>query len=113
MSTGADIQRERHPYLYFEDGDIILAAHASPSLIQTFCVHRALLAHYSEVFRDMFVVGAASSKPDTIPEVRLPSDDCASDVATFLDVVYNALYAPYILLATALCSRARSQEFPS
>ena len=109
MNIDTEVQRVRHPSLYLEDGDIILAARAeSANLVQTFCVHRALLAHYSEVFRDMFVVGAAPSTQDATPEVVLPSDDLASDIATFLGVIYNAPYVQLSSPAAALSSHATS-----
>lgn len=81
---------QKHATLCFDDGDIALAAPLDATSKQMFLVHRVLLAHHSEVFRDMFVVAHeadAKHHYDGAPLVALP--DRAEDVADLLDVMYN------------------------
>lgn len=87
------MELERHPALYFDDGDIILSTYATPTSRQLFRVHRVFLSHYSEVFRGMFAVVSATNVEDTyegLPLVKMPDDDTAEAVASLLDVMYNS-----------------------
>lgn len=87
---------ERHPSLYHADGDIVLSAKASPEQRQLFRVHKVFLAHYSDVFRDMFQVVSQENHDETydgVPVVTMPDDDTAEDFATLLDIVYSPTYA--------------------
>lgn len=94
------MQIERHPSLYLADGDIILSAKASPELRQLFRVHKVFLAHYSDVFSDMFQVVSQEHSDETydgVPVVTMPDDDNAEDLALLLAVVYKPVYVPSLL----------------
>ena len=83
------MQVEKHPSLYHADGDIILSA-KGPELHQLFRVHKVFLAHYSDVFKDMFQLGAevpADETYDGVPMVTMP--DNAEDLTTLLEVLYK------------------------
>ena len=87
------MQVERHPSLYHADGDIILAASASPELRQLFRVHKLFLAHHSDVFKDMLQLGQGAQVDaiyDGVPVVAM--SDKAEDLAALLDIIYNPTY---------------------
>lgn len=92
------MELNRHPSLYFEDGDIVLSAYATLTSRQLFRVHRVFLSHYSEVFRGMFAVVSTTNIDeayDGTPLLRMPDDDTAEAVASLLDVMYNSRCALY------------------
>ena len=77
---------EKHPTLYFDDGNIILSCGST-----LFCVHRTLLAKHSPVFREMFVP-KDDVKLDVIRGCKLfPMDDSREEMEALLDVMYNGL----------------------
>lgn len=87
------MELERHPALYFEDGDILLSAYATPTSRQLYRVHRTFLSHYSEVFRGMFAVVSATDVEesyDGLPLLNMPDEDTADAVASLLDVMYDS-----------------------
>ena len=76
---------QRHPRLYFADGDIILAAlrfaHHEPGgddgpNYWLFRVHRFLLGHHSTVFANMFADGTAmpGETYEGVPLVEMRGD---------------------------------------
>lgn len=89
----AEPLEERHPSLYFPDGDIALSAKTAAGVTQIFRVDRIFLSRHSEVFRDMFAVSSDKSSGaetyDGVPLVVMPREDVAEDVHTLLDVIYN------------------------
>lgn len=97
MSSSTSAKRERHPTLYFPDGDIILCAWRTSKpegFEQLFRVHRFLLTHHSPVFATMFTLplpGAAQQQGDEVyegaPVVQMA--DRAEDLTGLLTLLYN------------------------
>ncbi|KAI0085472.1 hypothetical protein BDY19DRAFT_449067 [Irpex rosettiformis] len=86
MAHLKDIQK--HPDLWFEDGNVVLIAGTTG-----FRVYRGLLVRQSDVFRDMFSLPQPSSLPieDTYegcPLVCLRHDD-ADELAKVLTIIYG------------------------
>ena len=87
---------ERHPQLYFSDGDIVLAAifstststSSSPAKYQLYRVHRPLLSHNSPVFANLFSDAAPAELYDDTPLVEMIGDT-AEDLASLLMFIYN------------------------
>ena len=92
---------ERHPDLYFADGDVVLAAKLKQTpeskdveerpRYQLFRVHKFLLKHRSPTFTNFF--GDASAAPtevyDGVPLAEMHGDK-AEDFALLLGYLYNA-----------------------
>ena len=85
---------ERHPTLYFPDGDIVLCAAAARGRYQAFRVDRVYLIRSSPVLRDML----SGSSPggltsgdvfDGVQMLRLNDD--ASELANLLELLYNTV----------------------
>ncbi|KAM5546251.1 hypothetical protein V8D89_000377 [Ganoderma adspersum] len=87
----ADFPAERHPTLYFPNGDVILSASidvegASPETsihTQLFRVHKFMLVHHSATFSNMFAdanPGGSGESYDRVPLVELRGDK-AGDLA--------------------------------
>ena len=88
---------ERHPQMYFSDGDIVLAAKvsseptstaSSPSKCQLYRVYRSVLRHNSPVFANLFADAAPGELYDDVPLVEM-TGDAAEDVANLLTFIYN------------------------
>ncbi|KAI0324294.1 hypothetical protein GY45DRAFT_1263095, partial [Cubamyces sp. BRFM 1775] len=71
-----------HPSLYFDDGNVILAAGRT-----LFCVHRSLLSKHSPVFQDLFD-GARDRHRGLL---HVPMEETADEVEALLNVVYDGL----------------------
>ena len=88
----SDSCTERHPTLYFSDGDVVLSASTGGTTpeFQVFRVHKFLLKHHSPTFANMFL--DADAEPgesyDRVPMVALQGDK-AEDVALLLNYLYN------------------------
>ncbi|TDL15567.1 hypothetical protein BD410DRAFT_756245 [Rickenella mellea] len=83
--------RKKHPKLWFDDGNIILATKLS-----LFRVHRSLLSAYSPVFADMLSLPqpeVAENTIDGLPDVHVVvfSDD-DNEFTHFLRFCYNPRY---------------------
>lgn len=91
-----DITYDRHPSLYFEDGDIVLYAKVTDNVLLLFRVHRSILSCHSEVFRDMFTVGSPQSNEsefyDGLPLVCLANDNY-KDAESLVWALYDPRYA--------------------
>ncbi|KAM5544007.1 hypothetical protein V8D89_002624 [Ganoderma adspersum] len=90
---------ERHPQLYFSDGDIVLVAKVSSKSTSTptagsspqyqlYRVHRPILRHNSPVFANLFADVAPGELYDDVPLVEMIGDT-AEDFATLLTFIYN------------------------
>ncbi|KAI1787046.1 hypothetical protein LXA43DRAFT_896846 [Ganoderma leucocontextum] len=87
---------DRHPQLYFADGDIALLAAKPPSenggppRYLTFRIHKFLLRHHSETFANMIADAHAETDAvyDGVPLVEMHGDN-AEDLATLLNYLYN------------------------
>lgn len=95
-NTTVNTHRVEHdPSLYFDDGDIVLAApmRTSPAVTQMFRVGKYQLAHLSPVFCTMFSLpqppGGELESYDGMQLVSV-SDD-AEDLAVLLDILHNPL----------------------
>lgn len=91
---------ERHPQLYFLDGDIVLTAKvsepstssaASPSKYQLYRVHRPVLRHNSAVFANLFADATSEDLYDGVPLVMMVGD-AAEALASLLMFIYNPSY---------------------
>ncbi|KAF7791802.1 hypothetical protein EIP86_002826 [Pleurotus ostreatoroseus] len=89
---------QRHPSLYLDDGDIVLAAPStSPAKRQTmlFRVDKVYLARNSPIFKDMFSFSPGQEAQDTydgVPRVNLT--DSAEDLESLLAAMYNIASLP-------------------
>lgn len=89
---------ERHPTLYFPNGDIVLSASIdsgrdssdAPPKTQLFRVHKFLVTHHSAMFANMFSDADPGSGEsyDGVPMVELQGDK-AQDLALLLNYLYN------------------------
>ncbi|KAM5546271.1 hypothetical protein V8D89_000397 [Ganoderma adspersum] len=87
---------DRHPHLYFSDGDIALVAkkpppeNGVPSRYLAFRIHKFLLRHHSETFANMIADANAETDAvyDGVPLVEMHGDN-AEDLATMLSYMYN------------------------
>lgn len=89
--TGSPIL-ERHPTLYFLDGDIVLYATKPSGDVQAFRVDRVYLTRSSPVFRELLSTPSASNMTEAFegaPVLRL-SDD-AIELANLLELLYNTV----------------------
>ncbi len=88
----SDLTAERHPTLYFPNGDIVLSASidSAPPRTQLFCVHKVLLTHHSTAFANLFADANPGSGEscDGVPMVELHGDK-AEDLALLLNYLYN------------------------
>ncbi|PIL26931.1 hypothetical protein GSI_10069 [Ganoderma sinense ZZ0214-1] len=94
--TEQDAVLERHPELYFSDGDIVLAAKfsssnstaSSPPKYQLYRVHKPFLSHNSPVFANLFGDAAPGELYDDVPLVEMIGDT-AEALASLLTFIYN------------------------
>lgn len=88
---------ERHPQLYFPDGDVVLRAPLLRSLDdkvekhQLYRVHKAHLAHYSVMFANMFADGDAGLGPTYDGQPLVELSDEAESLSCLLTYFYNPL----------------------
>ncbi|PIL28621.1 hypothetical protein GSI_08663 [Ganoderma sinense ZZ0214-1] len=90
---------DRHPQLYFPDGDIALFAtkpapkDGGQQRYLVFRIHKFLLRHHSETFANM--IADANAETDTVydgvPLVEMHGDN-AEDLAAMLSYMYNPSY---------------------
>lgn len=98
-SPGADLRHkvQRHPTIYFADGDIVLCATAKGSdVLHMFRVDKIYLTRNSPVFREMLSLSSPGGSThgtgeiyDGSPLIRLPDD--ANDLASLLGLLYNTM----------------------
>ena len=77
------MQIEKHPTLYFNDGDIELSSSSRllSGASQLLCIFRGILRRVSGIFRDMFVVAKERNK-------LVEMSDKAEDLAVALESIY-------------------------
>lgn len=73
----------KHPSLFFEDGDIRLSANTADGSRQVYKLHRFVLCRASQVFKDMFVV----SGTERGEEIEMP--DRAEDISPLFEAMYS------------------------
>ena len=91
---------ERHPDLYFPDGDVVLAVQQTPKAddpaegppvkCTLFRVHKFLLKHHSTTFSNLFADADATPTEvyDDVPLAEMYGDK-AEDFALLLSYLYN------------------------
>ena len=94
----SDAVLERHPDLYFQDGDIVLAVKKTstpgsaeePTKYILFRVHKFLLKHHSATFTNFFADANATPTEvyDEVPLAEMHGDQ-ADDFALLLNYLYN------------------------
>lgn len=75
---------------FLQDGDIVLSA-SQQSQTRLFKVHRAILAHHSALFADMFTLPCSANIDDTYdgtPVVHMQDDP--DDLAQFIGALYDS-----------------------
>lgn len=83
---------ERHPTLYFLDGDIVLCAPRTNGICQAFRVDRVYLIRNSPILREMLSSPSANAMTDHFdgaPMLRLNDD--ANELAHLLELLYNTV----------------------
>ncbi|EKM55375.1 uncharacterized protein PHACADRAFT_255959 [Phanerochaete carnosa HHB-10118-sp] len=83
---------ERHPSLYFPDGDIVLCAPKANGDVLAFRIDRVYLTRSSPVFRELLSsppTGNMTEVFEGAPVLRL-SDD-ATELANLLELLYNTV----------------------
>ncbi len=88
MSRG----HQRHETLYFDDGDIVLAAptRRQPGCTVLFRVDKIFLARHSPIFRDMLSFSPGQGPQNTYDGVpRVDFTDEAQDLQGLLGAMYN------------------------
>ena len=93
--TNSDAVLERHPQLYFSDGDVVLSAKVlsattsdSPPRYLPFRVHRPILRHNSTMLANLFMDAASSDLYDGVPLVEMIGDT-AEALGSLLAFIYN------------------------
>ncbi|KAI0761577.1 hypothetical protein BD413DRAFT_589118, partial [Trametes elegans] len=83
----------QHPVLWFEDGNIVLVADGT-----AFQVHKSILCHHSEAFRDILGI-PRSTTPETTEmhsgRLVVHLQDSAYDITQLLNALYSAV-GPFI-----------------
>lgn len=84
---------EKHPSLYFPDGDIVLSAPTASGVSLVFRVDRVYLTRNSPVLRDMLSPASSSHLPtelfDGVQLLRLADD--AHQLANLLELLYSSV----------------------
>ena len=87
VNQAPETQLERHPILYYDDGDIELSAQTTDrSSTRLFKVYRAVLCRKSHVFRDMLIVSGG----DRHEVIQMP--DSAEDLSALLQCLFDGWY---------------------
>lgn len=91
---------ERHPGLYFKDGNVVLSAVTQNDLRIHFRVHQSILCAHSPVLSEMFAIpplqhddpsGGFVEVYDGVVHIQMP--DTAQDLESFVNVLYDPSYA--------------------
>ena len=89
---------ERHPTLYYDDGNVVLSGRTQDGELQYFRVHKSILSRYSPVLADMFSIPPLLVKGsrtqiaesyDGVVYVQMP--DSAEELTSFLTMFYDPL----------------------
>ncbi|EIW56248.1 uncharacterized protein TRAVEDRAFT_50728 [Trametes versicolor FP-101664 SS1] len=84
---------QRHPELYFDDGDIVLKAtnsfEGSQRNYRLFCVHQAVLSTHSPVFSNLFADASAGTESMYDGRSLIAMADDAADLAHLLLYLYD------------------------
>ncbi|KAI0643969.1 hypothetical protein C8Q79DRAFT_1093573 [Trametes meyenii] len=84
---------ERHPRLYYSDGDVVLQApfrsEKKAGYYELYRVHKAFLSRNSEAFANLFVDGNAGIGPSYDRQPLVELSDRAEDFSRLLVFLYN------------------------
>ncbi|KAI0673675.1 hypothetical protein C8Q78DRAFT_967754 [Trametes maxima] len=93
---------ERHPSLYYDDGNVVLSSLAHDGTRQHFRVHRSILCRHSPVIADMFAIPPllALDSNTRIAEaydgvVHVEMQDSVEELTSFLTMFYDPLGSAY------------------
>ncbi|TBU54921.1 hypothetical protein BD310DRAFT_951150 [Dichomitus squalens] len=96
------VHSERHPTLYYDDGNVVLSGRTHDGELQYFRVHKSILSRHSPVLADMFSIPpllATGSRThfaesyDGVVHVQMP--DTAEELISFLTMFYDPLGTAY------------------
>ena len=97
-SSTMKVHNERHPALYYADGNVILSGRTQNGEREYFRVHQSILSRHSPVLADMFSIPpllATGSRTqlaesyDGAVHVQMP--DTAEELTSFLTMFYDPL----------------------
>ena len=83
-------EESKHPDLYFADGDVVLSAKYKDGSNTLFRVHRIMLSHFSQVFKDMFSLPThpqANDMYEGVPMIQMPDE--GEDLCEFIRTLYH------------------------
>ena len=98
VSSGTDAQNERHPTLYYDDGNVVLSGFTQHGDHQYFRVHKSNLARHSPVLADLFTIpplltdgpeARFAESYDGVVHCQMP--DSAEELTSFLSMFYDPL----------------------
>ncbi|TBU38428.1 hypothetical protein BD309DRAFT_971950 [Dichomitus squalens] len=101
-SSAMKVHSERHPTLYYDDGNVVLSGRTHDGELQYFRVHKSILSRHSPVLADMFSIPpllATGSRThfaesyDGVVHVQMP--DTAEELISFLTMFYDPLGTAY------------------
>ncbi len=95
----SEAQDERHPTIYYDDGNVVVSGLTQRGARQHFRVHKSILARHSPVLADMFAIppllapGGCQTRLaesyDGVVHVQMP--DSAEELISFLNMFYDPL----------------------
>ena len=86
---------ERHPTLYYDDGNVVLSGRTQQGHRQYFRVHKSIIARHSPVLADLFAIppllaqGTFAEAYEGVVHVQMP--DSAEELTSFLNMFYDPL----------------------
>lgn len=99
----------RHETLWFDDGNVVIASED-----MLFRLHRGIVCHHSQVFRDMFSAPHTGESTDVVegcPVVRV--SDSGENLASFFTLLYDGGKEWVVILYVLSCSSHMNAALPS
>ena len=101
MSTIPSENPDRIPPYWHTDGDVVLSVlDPRDNKEHKFCIHKAILAIHSPIFRDMLELGSSRDVDCEVGKdvIRL-QDDSVEDVRTLMTALYKCLFVFFFLIS--------------